>query len=208
MRTIVDSKKDKASTFTSIEINKPSSLIISKVDNKLIPSTSSLEIFKEPSQPNSSNVEPLYSLSINEAPSSSSTTQEVLVQTKINYFANLFSDSDDFDDEFVPYTILYPSSFIIDETLPNAISCAHLGTSTKILQVRIKELEGIVDHYKTKMDELERAKFELSKYKGENGFLKVKVQTLETENHTLKTNSDSSTIIILDLKLVYGCRKC
>jgi hypothetical protein len=45
------------------------------------------------------------------------------------------------------------------------------------------------------MNILKRTKTKISKYRDENNFLKVKIQTLKTKNHALKTTSGSKTII-------------
>jgi hypothetical protein len=49
-------------------------------------------------------------LSTNMTSSSTSTNLEVQSSLKINYFANLSSDSDELDDEFDPFLISYPSN--------------------------------------------------------------------------------------------------
>jgi hypothetical protein len=84
----------------------------------------------------------------------------------INYFVNLPSDNIESDDEFDSCTIPYLNNFIINESLSHARSLPHFDSFIKILKDMINELEKIISNYHIKMDELERLKIILSKYRG------------------------------------------
>jgi hypothetical protein len=158
---------------------------------KVAPPTSTLEIVKESTVSFSTRM----------------TFEEQLVSPpKVNYFVNLPSDSDKSDDEFDSYTISCPSNSS-NVPLSHSRTLAHFESSFNILKARILELEKMVSIYQSNMDEFERTKSELSKYKGENVILNVQIQTLKTENRALKTSSDLRDITYLDLELVYGIRR-
>jgi hypothetical protein len=97
-------------------------------------------------------------LSINMVSSSISTTLELQSLSKINYFANLSSDSNESDDEFDQYTISYPTNFVINESLPHFRTLSCFDSSIIILKVRILELEKIINIYQSNMDELKKKK--------------------------------------------------
>jgi hypothetical protein len=100
---------------------------------------------------------------------------------KLIILPNLLSDSDGSDDEFDSSIISYSSNFIINESLSNFRFLIYLDSSTKILKDRINEFDKMISNYQTKINEFERTKLELSKYKDVNDILKVKVHTLVTE---------------------------
>jgi hypothetical protein len=125
---------------------------------------------------------------------------------KVNYFANLPSDSDESDDEVDSCTISYPSNYS-NIHLSHTRTLTHFESSSNILKTRILELEKMVSIYQSNMDEFERTKNELSKYKSENIILNVQIQTLKTENRVLKTSSDLRNITNLDLELIYETRR-
>jgi hypothetical protein len=132
---------------------------------KVTPPTSTLKVVKESTVSSSTSI----------------TLKEQLVSSrKVNYFINLSSDSDESDDEFVPYTISCPSNSI-DDSLPHSRTFAHFESSTNILKVRIIELEKMISIYQSNMDELNRTKNKLLKCKGENAILNVQIQTFKTE---------------------------
>jgi hypothetical protein len=149
---------------------------------------------------------PSHSLPTNATSSSISITLEVHSSPKINYFAILSSDSDEWDDEFDPYIISYPSNFIVNEFLNHSKVLTYFDSSTKFFKVRILELEKMINIYQYDMDGLKRMKFKLSKYKGENIILNVQIWILKTKNRTLKISDELKYIIILNLELVYGIR--
>jgi hypothetical protein len=126
--------------------------------------------------------------------------------SKVNYFANLSSDSDESDDEFDLCMISYPSNSS-NIHLSHTRTFAHFESSSNILKTRIFELEKMVSIYQSNMDEFERTKNELSKCNSENTILNVQIQTLKTENRALKTSSDLRDITNLDPELIYGTRR-
>jgi hypothetical protein len=198
LRKITESKKPKTQSSTmmcaqptiSTSLKQPSLSSHEEVI-KVAPPTSTLEVVKE----------------LMMSPSISTTLEEQLVSPpKVNYFANLPSNSDESDDEFDPYTISCPRNSIYD-FLPYSRTLAHFESSTNILKVMILEFEKMVSIYQSNMGELERMKNKLSKYKGENAILNVQIQTLKTKNRVLKTSGDLRDIVTLDLELVYGTRR-
>jgi hypothetical protein len=198
LRKIAESKKLKTQQSTMMceqstvqtSIKQPSSNL-QEEEIKVAPSTSTLEVV------NGSTM----SFSI------STTLEEQLVSSsKVNYFANLLSDSDESDDEFDLYIISFPSNFS-NIHLSHTMTLTHFESSSNILKVRILELEKMVSIYQSNMDEFERTKNELSKCKSDNAILNVQIQTLKTKNSAFKTSSDLRDITNLDLELVYGTRR-
>jgi hypothetical protein len=102
-----------ATTFIYLKQPAPSS---KKEVIKVAPPTSILEVVKELILTSSTIMTPAPSLLTNVVSSSTSTPLEVHSPPKINYFVNLPSDSNELDDEFDPYTIFYPSNFIVNES--------------------------------------------------------------------------------------------
>jgi hypothetical protein len=150
-------------TSTYIETIKPPLPTSTKEVYKVKPPTSSLEA-PIPSSSNdmralshccSTTMAPPLSPTINAASSSSSINLEAHSPSKINYFANLLSDIDESDDKFDPYTIPYPSNFVVNESLPHSRFLTHIDSSIKILKERISEFEKIINIYQTNMNELE-----------------------------------------------------
>jgi hypothetical protein len=139
--------------------------------------------------------------------STSTTLEEQLVSPpKVNYFANLPSDSDKSNDEFDLCTNSYPSNSS-NIYLSHTRILTHFESSSNILKTKILELEKMISIYQSNMDEFEITKNELSKCKSENIILNVQIQTLKTENRALKTSSDLRDITNLDLELIYGTRR-
>jgi hypothetical protein len=93
---------------------------------------------------------------------------------KVNYFVNIPSDSDESDDELDLYTISCPSNSS-NIHLSHTRTLAHFEFSSNILKARILELEKMISIYQSNMDEFERTKNELSKYKSENIILNVQI---------------------------------
>jgi hypothetical protein len=119
---------------------------------KVAPSTSTLKVVNGPTMSFSTRT----------------TLEEQLVSPlKINYFANLPSDSDESDDEFDLYTIFCPSNSS-NIHLSHTRALAHCESSSNIVKAKILELEKMVSIYQSNMDEFERTKNELSKCKSEN----------------------------------------
>jgi hypothetical protein len=75
---------------------------------------------------------------------------------------------------FDPYVIPCPSNFI-DDSLPHFRTLTHFNSSINILKAIILELEKMITIYQSNMDEFERTKLKLSKYKGENVILNVQI---------------------------------
>jgi hypothetical protein len=94
--------------------------------------------------------------------------------SKVNYFTNLPSYSDESDDEFDPYTISF-SSNSSNIPLSHSGTLAHFDSPFNILKAKILELEKMVSIYQSNMDEFERTKNELSKCKSENIILNVQI---------------------------------
>jgi hypothetical protein len=156
LRKIAESKKNnieaislkstKTSTSASKEVIMSLPPITSKEINKVTSLTSSLEVSKVLTVPISNNdvralilssftiMVPHLLPSTNMTSFSSSTNNEVLTQSKINYFANLLTYSNESDNELDSYTIPYPSIFVVNEFLLHSRSLAHLDSSTKILK--------------------------------------------------------------------------
>jgi hypothetical protein len=126
---------------------------------KVAPLTSILEVVKESTM----------------AFSTSTVLEEQLVSPpKVNYFANIPSDSDESDDEFDSYTISCPSNSS-NIHLSHTRTLVHFGSSSNILKVRIIELKKMVNIYQSNMNEFERTKNESSKCKSENVILNVQI---------------------------------
>jgi hypothetical protein len=126
---------------------------------KVAPLTSILEVVKESTM----------------AFSTSTVLEEQLVSPpKVNYFANIPSDSDESDDEFDSYTISCPSNSS-NIYLSHTRTLVHFGSSSNILKVRIIELKKMVNIYQSNMNEFERTKNESSKCKSENVILNVQI---------------------------------
>jgi hypothetical protein len=166
LRKIAKSKKLKTQSSTmmyaqptvqaSLKQPSPSS---QEEEVNAVPSTSTLEVVNEP----------IVSFS------TSTTLEEQLVSPpKVNYFANLPSDSDELDDEFDPYTISCPRNSIVVH-LSHSRTLVHFESSSNILKTRILKLEKIISIYQSNIDEFERTKNELSKYKGKNIILNVRI---------------------------------
>jgi hypothetical protein len=120
--------------------------------------TLTLKVIKEPNFTSSTIMASPPPLPINVTSSSISTNLELQYPPKINYFANLPSDSDESDDEFDSYTISYLSNIIVNELLSYSRTLTYFDSSTIILKARLIELEKIISIYQTNMDELERIK--------------------------------------------------
>jgi hypothetical protein len=151
LRKIAKSKKPKTQLSTmvcaqlTVQVSLKQLSSSSQKGVKVAPPTSTLEVVKEST----------VSFSIN------MTLEEQLISlSKVNYFTNLISDSDESDDEFDPYTI----------------SCSSNSSNVYLSHSRILthfEIEKMVNIYQSNMDKFERTKSELSKYKGENAILNV-----------------------------------
>jgi hypothetical protein len=198
LRKIAELKKPKTQQSTMIceqstvqaSLKQPSS-DLQEEEIKVAPSTSTLEVVNGPTVSFSTSM---------------TLEEQVVSSPKVNYFANLPSDSNESDDEFDLCTISYPSNSS-NIHLSHTRTLAHFESSSNILKARILELEKMVSIYQSNMDEFERTKNELSKYKSENAILNVQIQTLKTENRVLKTSSDLRDITNLNLELIYGTRR-
>jgi hypothetical protein len=164
LRKIAESKKPKTQISTMVCAQLTVQVSLKQLSSssqeegvKVAPPTSTLEVVKE------STV--YFSISM--------TLEEQLVSlSKVNYFTNLLSDSDESDYEFDPYTISC-SSNSSNVYLSHSRILTHFESSSNILKAMIHEIEKMVSIYQSNMDKFERTKSELSKYKGENVILNV-----------------------------------
>jgi hypothetical protein len=118
--------------------------------------TSTLEDIKKSNFTNSIIMAPPPPFLTNMTSSSTSTNLEVQFSSKINYFVNLPTDSDESDDEFDLFTISYPSNLVNNKSLSHFRTLAHFDSSTIIFKTRVLEVKKIISIYQINMGELDR----------------------------------------------------